>query len=165
MNQHSLRPIMRPLTTDSTAFSTASVRTEAVGGQISVVRVVATEDCYIDHDGTVYPYATSGDGTDEATWQASTTYALGAVVVGTATSDIYFMCEVAGDSDSGEPTWNTDVGDTTVDNEVTWRTYALEPTMRLEQNREEFIRVTPGEKLAVISDGTDGTLYMTRMSY
>ena len=153
---------MYPLSTEKLSYTTASVETAAVGSHIHTIRLIVTTDAFIDIDK--YPHATSGDGTDEATWVLSTAYALGDVVVGTATSNIYFQCVVAGDSNATEPTWDTDVGDLTVDNEVTWITRALNPTVKLEVDREESFTIKPGEKIAVIQDAAGGDLFATQMT-
>ncbi|KKL86712.1 hypothetical protein LCGC14_1941980, partial [marine sediment metagenome] len=56
-------------------------------------------------------------------WVANTTYAVGDFVRATTTNGKVFKCTaVAGDEKSGasEPTWDTEVGNTTVDDQVTW---------------------------------------------
>lgn len=56
-------------------------------------------------------------------WQANTVYAVGDFVKATTSNGKVFKCTaIAGDEKSGgtEPTWDTDVGDTTVDDQVTW---------------------------------------------
>ena len=56
-------------------------------------------------------------------WQANTTYAVGDFVRATTTNGKVFKCTaIAGDEKSGssEPTWDTEVGNTTVDDQVTW---------------------------------------------
>ena len=55
-----------------------------------------------------------------AAWAASTSYSVGDTVVPTTPNGHIYVCEVAGDSGSAEPTWPTD-GSTVVDNTVTWR--------------------------------------------
>ena len=57
------------------------------------------------------------------TWQADTAYASGNVVKATSYNDHSFKCTTAGTSGSSEPTWDTDDGDTTTDNTVTWTTW------------------------------------------
>lgn len=61
-------------------------------------------------------------------WQASHEYRLFEVVKPSTTiiknnKQLYFQCTVAGTSGAGEPSWNTvtGIGDTIVDNEVTWQ--------------------------------------------
>jgi lambda family phage minor tail protein L len=56
-------------------------------------------------------------------WQASTSYAVGAIVRATTTqaSGLVFRCTVAGTSASTQPAWPTDIGSTIVDGGVTWR--------------------------------------------
>jgi len=54
-------------------------------------------------------------------WTASTAYTVGEFVRSTDVSVlVLFECTTAGTSDSSEPTWDVDAGDTTVDNTVTW---------------------------------------------
>jgi lambda family phage minor tail protein L len=55
-------------------------------------------------------------------WQASTSYAVGAIVRATATqtSGLVFRCTVAGTSASTQPAWPTDIGSTIADGGVTW---------------------------------------------
>jgi lambda family phage minor tail protein L len=57
-----------------------------------------------------------------AAWQASTSYAVGAIVRATTTqaSGLVFRCTVAGTSASTQPAWPTDIGSTIADNGVTW---------------------------------------------
>ena len=57
-----------------------------------------------------------------AAWQASTSYAIGAIVRATTTqaSGLVFRCTVAGTSASTQPAWPTDIGSTIVDGGVTW---------------------------------------------
>ena len=57
------------------------------------------------------------------TWQASTTYTSGDVVVPTTRNGYYYECTTAGDSDATEPaTWSTTIGGTTNDNTAVWTT-------------------------------------------
>jgi len=55
-------------------------------------------------------------------WQASTSYAVGAIVRATTTqaSGLVFRCTVAGTSASTQPAWPTDIGSTIADGGVTW---------------------------------------------
>jgi len=57
-----------------------------------------------------------------AAWQASTSYAVGAIVRATTTqaSGLVFRCTVAGTSASTQPAWPTDIGSTITDGGVTW---------------------------------------------
>lgn len=57
-----------------------------------------------------------------AAWQASTSYAVGAIVRATATqvSGLVFRCTSAGTSASTQPAWPTDIGSTIADGGVTW---------------------------------------------
>ena len=55
-------------------------------------------------------------------WQASTSYAVGAIVRATTmqASGLVFRCTVAGTSASTQPAWPTDIGSTIADGGVTW---------------------------------------------
>jgi len=57
-------------------------------------------------------------------WAASTPYVVGDLVkaTGGASATLYFHCTSAGTSAGTEPIWDTDPGDTTTDNSVTWTT-------------------------------------------
>jgi lambda family phage minor tail protein L len=57
-----------------------------------------------------------------AAWQASTSYAVGAIVRATTTqaSGLVFRCTIAGTSASTQPAWPTDIGSTIADGGVTW---------------------------------------------
>ena len=57
-----------------------------------------------------------------AAWQASKSYAVGAIVRATTTqaSGLVFRCTVAGTSASTQPAWPTDIGSTIADGGVTW---------------------------------------------
>lgn len=54
-------------------------------------------------------------------WTAATVYALGDLVIAVTTNGKVFKVTTAGTSHSWtEPTWDTDIGDTTTDNTVSW---------------------------------------------
>lgn len=56
-------------------------------------------------------------------WTAATVYATGAKVISTTGNlTLLFEATTGGTSDATEPTWDTDPGDTTTDNTVTWTT-------------------------------------------
>ena len=56
-------------------------------------------------------------------WAGTTAYAVGDVVKATSGNEtLYFHCTAAGTSAGSEPTWDTTVGNTTVDGTVTWTT-------------------------------------------
>lgn len=57
-----------------------------------------------------------------ASWAATTSYAVGAIVRATAVQDfgLVFRCSTAGTSGSTQPAWPTLIGSTTVDGSVTW---------------------------------------------
>jgi len=59
-------------------------------------------------------------------WVADTVYAVGDIVNATIYDGRRYVCSaIAGDEKSGvtEPTWDTDIGDPTVDDQVTWTCY------------------------------------------
>lgn len=66
-----------------------------------------------------------------STWAATTAYSLGDKVLRTTglgseqTAGLYMVCTTAGTSGGSEPTWDTVVGNTTVDGTVVWTTYAI----------------------------------------
>jgi len=64
---------------------------------------------------------TNSASSDQATWQASTAYSLGAVVRPTTPNGFWYQCETAGTSGSSEPTWPTTDQSTVTDGTVTWR--------------------------------------------
>jgi len=57
---------------------------------------------------------------DPPIWLASTVYVLGNRVKPTTHNGRYFIVTTAGTSDTGEPTWDTTIGNTTADNDVVW---------------------------------------------
>ena len=67
---------------------------------------------------------------DPPAWAATTAYTvrpardagLGSVVKPTSANRRHFKCTVAGTSGGSEPTWDTTIGNTTVDGTVTWTT-------------------------------------------
>lgn len=58
-----------------------------------------------------------------AEWAANTAYVAGDRVIPTTAAGYHYLCTVGGDSHADtEPVWNTTEGQTTTDNEVTWKT-------------------------------------------
>lgn len=57
---------------------------------------------------------------DNSQWQASTAYTVDDIVVPTTHNGYRYKCTSAGTSGSTEPTWPTTIGNTVVDNGVTW---------------------------------------------
>ncbi|KKN71502.1 hypothetical protein LCGC14_0420810 [marine sediment metagenome] len=53
-------------------------------------------------------------------WAASTAYSVNDTVIPTSANEVEYICTTAGTSDSSEPTWPTEVGDTVADNDVVW---------------------------------------------
>ena len=71
----------------------------------------------------------SSEGTAEtlpqpSTWAASTAYSVGDYVIPTTPNGYFYVCTVAGTSDTSEPTWPATIDDTVVDNTVTWKCVA-----------------------------------------
>ena len=64
--------------------------------------------------------ATVTDNAGIPAWAASTSYAVGDIVIPSTANGYTYECTTAGTSDSSEPTWGTTVGGTTTDNTVTW---------------------------------------------
>lgn len=90
-------------------------------------------------------------------WEASTEYALGDSVIPTSPNGFrYEVTSVSGSSphtsDSSEPSWPTDLGDTVVDNEITWTLVAEDsPTTEiiLALSEAELDTNTPGAALTI----------------
>jgi len=64
-----------------------------------------------------------GINLEPSDWIADTIYASGDIVKATSYDGRRYICSVAGTSDSIEPSWDTTIGNTTVDNTVTWTCY------------------------------------------
>lgn len=58
-------------------------------------------------------------------WAASTAYSKGDVVRPSTWNDRFFEAVVAGTSAGSEPSWQTNLGDETTDNTVTWQAVSL----------------------------------------
>ena len=70
------------------------------------------------------------DGVEPTTydeWAASTAYVVGDKVYPTVRNGHYYEVTVAGTSDTAEPDWPTDDGDTVVDNTVTFAEAGVDP--------------------------------------
>lgn len=124
-----------------TAQIDTGVNVNNVGPNITLDQSVAVTTTInsVDSSGASTNFATGTriqvinlTGSGAGSWEASTPYSEGDVVLRTTGAGsennigLYFECTSAGSSDSGEPTWDTDVGDTTTDNTVTWTTRAIE---------------------------------------
>ena len=61
-----------------------------------------------------------------AAWTASTAFAVGDIRRATTVqaTGLWFRCTTAGTSGSSEPSWATDVGNTTNDNTVVWTAFS-----------------------------------------
>ena len=64
------------------------------------VEPIGTLMKYNSTNSAFYPYTVAAD------WEASTTYAVGAVVKPTTVNGLEYICVVAGDSDATEHAWN-----------------------------------------------------------
>lgn len=60
-----------------------------------------------------------------AVWEASTSYAFGDIIFPTTETGFAYQCTTAGDSDSTEPTWDTEIKGTTTDNTAEWTTIEM----------------------------------------
>lgn len=60
---------------------------------------------------------------EPSVWQGTTSYSLGDVVRPSAANGHYYICTVAGTSDSGEPTWPVTATGTVTDATATWMEY------------------------------------------
>ena len=81
-------------------------------------------------------------------WQASTAYSLNDTIVPTTGGVVEFKCTTAGTSDSSEPTWPTEVGDTVADNDVVW-TVSFDYEYNLSDTYHTFYTKTSRERLVV----------------
>lgn len=93
---------------------------------------------------------------DPDEWQASTSYGYGEIVKPTGASSVYHQCTTPGVSDSSEPSWDTDVGDTTSDGTVTWTT--------IEQKQFEHYHGGVGQNQVITAGGAgvSGQVYRIR---
>lgn len=88
-----------------------------------------------DWDGDVVLEASTTDGRiavgfTPAVWEVGTTYAVGQKVTPTVLNGYVYEATVAGDSHAAtEPTWPTTIGQTVVDNTVTWRAETTDATV------------------------------------
>jgi len=81
---------------------------------IANVRVNNQPVCTSNTNAGIYVY------TAPSAWTSATAYSRGDRVTDTVTGEDIYECTVSGTSGGTEPTWDTDVGDTTTDNTVTW---------------------------------------------
>ena len=85
-----------------------------------------------DYDGEIVLEANTANsriivGFTPPKWAAATAYGLGQQVVPTTLNGFIYEVTVAGTSHAAtEPTWDTTIGQTEVDNTVTWRTELVE---------------------------------------
>lgn len=88
-----------------------------------------------DWDGAVMVDASTDNGRIVAgytpgIWQATTTYALGQRVIPmTGPNGFLYECTTAGDSDSGEPSWPTQIGQSVSDDSAAWTCIAPDATL------------------------------------
>jgi len=94
-----------------------------------------------------------------AAWQASTSYAVGAIVRATTTqaSGLVFRCTVAGTSASTQPAWPTDIGSTIADGGVTWAA--------ISSVYEELAVLGPNAIIEVFELELDSTLHGASTTY
>lgn len=85
-----------------------------------------------DYDRDGFPTG-SGTGT---VWQRNKAYGIGNVVSPITANGYTYVCIDDGTSGNNQPTWNTTLGGTTVDNTVQWRT---QPGMNQHQQTDEQI--------------------------
>jgi len=62
-------------------------------------------------------------------WAASTAYAVDDIIIPSTANGYYYICTVAGTSNSAEPVWTTGIGDAITDNTVTWECKGLQGTV------------------------------------
>jgi hypothetical protein len=112
----------------------------------------------------------SKEGTNASAWAATTTTAVGDVVVPTVANAHWYMAEAStGDTGAAEPTWPTD-GSTVTDGGVTWRdmgviTYTVTTDYTVDAARAQLVTVEGGAidvaaKLAAaitLADGSEAT--------
>lgn len=75
----------------------------------------------------VFPTVTSAtvlDNTGHSTWQATTNYNVGDIVIATNGNTLYYyVCEIGGITNATEPTWTNIDGVTVNDSSILWRTH------------------------------------------
>ncbi len=81
-------------------------------------------------------------------WIADTAYSLNDTVVPTTGGVVEFRCTTAGTSDSSEPTWPSEVGETVNDNDVVW-TVSFDYEYNLSATYHTFYTKTLRERLVV----------------
>ncbi|TXH56547.1 MAG: hypothetical protein E6Q97_06115 [Desulfurellales bacterium] len=79
--------------------------------------------------------AGTADKTSELAWVATTAYVAGNIInLGNDGSGRFVRCTVSGTSGATQPAWPTDIGDTIVDDSVTWEVFARD-SFRTEGSR------------------------------
>jgi len=91
---------------------------ETGGGTPKLIINDLTNLYIIDASDNLY-WLVGGD-TTYAAWVMSTAYNSGDRVIPTVENGFFYNANTTGTSDSSEPTWPTTLGDTVVDNGVTW---------------------------------------------
>jgi anaerobic selenocysteine-containing dehydrogenase len=99
-------------------------------------------------------------------WQASYSFALGAIVRPTTSTNYHYECTVAGTSGATEPTWPTVVNNTVADGTVTWKCIYKRPKLAANLNdpdcvfqklKTQFDGYTKAKVCAIT--GTDPVVY------
>ncbi len=77
-------------------------------------------DCVmrVEADGKIHVMIPTVTTTTQ--WVADTAYAVNDTVIPTSANEVEYICTTSGTSDSSEPTWALEVGDTIADNDVVW---------------------------------------------
>ena len=113
--------------------------------------------------------AQSAPGTDQIvlsivpklpTWTAAASIASGARIRPSTTNNRIYQAGGAGTTDATEPTWPTTVGDTVVDNDITWTCLAFEDTpseYKLATTHAGLAAATPGAGLNLGTTLLSGT--------
>jgi len=104
------------LTMDSALSTTYTMTTSKVKEAIILRSNVKAIIDWINAGNTGYVTAEY----PSTTWAASVAYLVGNVVLPSTANDRFYVCTVAGTSNTTEPAWTTVVGNSTTDSGVTW---------------------------------------------
>ena len=106
-------------------FQFAETEVDVVKGQVGGD---TTERTYLTGGPVGLPQVTDkfiGIRGEEEIWKASEHYATGNIVIGTATSGVYFECTTPGTAGASEPSWDQTPPNTTADGSVVWTARTL----------------------------------------
>jgi hypothetical protein len=109
-------------------FQFAETEVDVVKGQVGgdeTERTYITGGPYGQPQVTDIMLAVRGE---EEVWESEQHYTTGNIVVGTATSNVYFECTTAGTAGISEPSWDPTPPNTTNDGTVVWTARALTPS-------------------------------------